>query len=109
MATSHFKASGTGQIDLPRRELDLTLVARADQAPAGSTLEQIKGINIPVRVTGSFDFPEYRLDAGPVIEELARRRLQRELGGSEGNALQQLEQRTGIRGLEQGLKSLLGR
>ena len=109
VATSHFKASGTGQIDLPRRELDLTLVARADQAPAGSTLEQIKGINIPVRVTGSFDFPEYRLDAGPVIEELARRRLQRELGGSEGNALQQLEQRTGIRGLEQGLKSLLGR
>ena len=109
VATGHFKASGTGRIDLPREELDLTLVARADQAPAGSALEQIKGIAIPVRVTGSFQDPEYRLDPGPVIEELARRRLQRELGGSEGNALQQLEQRTGIRGLEQGLKSLLGR
>ncbi len=109
VATGHFQAIGTGQINLPREELDLTLVARVDQAPAGSTLEQIKGIAIPVRILGSFQFPEYRLDPGPVIEELARRRLQRELGGSEGNALQQLEQRTGIRGLEQGLKSLLGR
>ena len=109
VAVDHFKASGTGRIDLPREELDLTLEARVDQAPPGSTLEQIKGIAIPVRVRGGFQSPEYRLDPGPVIEELARRRLQRELGGSEGNALQQLEQRTGIRGLEQGLKSLLGR
>lgn len=109
VVTDHFKASGSGRIDLPREEQDLTLEARVDQAPPGSALEQIKGIAIPVRVMGSFQSPEYRLDPGPVIEELARRRLQRELGGSEGNALQQLEQRTGIRGLEQGLKSLLGR
>ena len=109
VAADHFKASGTGRIDLPREELDLKLEARVDQAPPGSALEQIKGVAIPVRVMGSFQSLEYRLDPGPVIEELARRRLQRELGGSEGNALQQLEQRTGIRGLEQGLKSLLGR
>ncbi len=109
VAADHFKASGTGRIDLPREELDLKLEARVDQAPPGSALEQIKGVAIPVRVMGSFQSLEYRLDPGPVIEELARRRLQRELGGPDDNALQQLEQRTGIRGLEQGLKSLLGR
>ena len=107
--SGHFRVNGKGRIDLPREALDLTLLARVEQAPAGSSLKQVEGINIPLRVTGGLQSPQIQIDPGPVVEELAKRRIQRELGGPKGDALKQLEQRTGIPGLEQGLKSLLGR
>jgi AsmA protein len=107
--SGHFRVNGKGRIDLSREVLDLALLARVEQAPAGSSLKQVEGINIPLRVTGGLQSPEIQIDPGPVVEELAKRRIQRELGGPEVDALKQLEQRTRIPGLEQGLKSLLGR
>ena len=107
--SGHFQAKGGGRIDLVRDELDLRLEARVVDPPADQLLGKIQGIPIPIRVAGSLQSPEWRIDAEPVVRELAKRRLQKELDKGEGNSLRKLEEKSGIKGLEQGLKSLLGR
>ena len=107
--SGYFQAKGQGRIDLPQEELDFDIEARVVNAPADRAIKELEGIPIPIHVSGSLQFPEWRLDPAPVVKEVARRRLEQELDRGEGNRLQQLEERTGIRGLEKGLKSLLGR
>ncbi|MFZ1536937.1 MAG: AsmA family protein [Chromatiaceae bacterium] len=107
--SGYFKAKGKGRIDLPKDDLDFDIEARVVNAPADRAIKEIEGIPIPIHVSGSIQFPDWRLDPAPVVREVARRRLEQELGRGDGNRLQQLEERTGIRGLEKGLKSLLGR
>ena len=107
--SGYFQAKGQGRIDLPQEELDFDIEARVVNAPADRAIKELEGIPIPIHVSGSLQFPEWRLDPTPVVKEVARRRLEQELDRGEGNRLQQLEERTGIRGLEKGLKSLLGR
>ncbi len=107
--SGYLHATGKGRFDLPRQQLDLRLEARVVDAPPDRPIKEIEGIPVPILVSGSFQFPEWRVDPSPVIKELGRRRLDQELERGEGNRIQRLEERTGIRGLEQGLKSLLGR
>ncbi|MFZ1574290.1 MAG: AsmA-like C-terminal region-containing protein, partial [Chromatiaceae bacterium] len=108
-SSGYFQAKGKGRIDLPKDELDFDIEARVVNAPADRAIKEIEGIPIPIHVSGSLQFPEWRLDPSPAVKEVARRRLEQELDRGDGNRLQQLEERTGIRGLEKGLKSLLGR
>ncbi len=109
-ATSgYFKAKGKGSIDLPRDDLDFDFEARVVNAPADRPIKEIEGLPIPIHISGNLRSPEWRLDPTPLVRELAKRRLEQELGRGDGNRLQQLEERSGIRGLEKGLKSLLGR
>jgi AsmA protein len=107
--SGYFQARGQGQINLPQDELNLDIEARVVNAPADRPIKELEGIPIHIHVSGSLQFPDWRLDPAPVVKEVARRRLEQELDRGEGNRLQQLEERTGIRGLEKGLKSLLGR
>jgi AsmA protein len=107
--SGYFQAKGKGRIDLPQDEVAFDIEARVVNAPADRPIKELEGIPIPIHVSGSLQFPDWRLDPTPVVKEMARRRLDQELDRGEGNRLQQLEERTGIRGLEKGLKSLLGR
>lgn len=108
-SSGYFRISGKGRIDLPQDLLDVDIEARVENAPADQTIKKIEGIPVPIHVGGSPRFPEWTIDPAPVIKELAKRRLEKELQRGGDNRLQKLEERTGIKGLEQGLKSLLGR
>jgi AsmA protein len=109
-ATSDYiHASGRGRVDLPQRRLDYLLQPRFVKPPKGRGIKEIEDIPIPVRITGPLADPDWAVDLGPVLEQVARRRLERELDKEGGGALRELEERTGIKGLEQGLRSLFGR
>ena len=97
------RVSGQGRFDVPAETLDLDLQAVFVDPPEGRGLSGLGGIRVPVRVAGDWQQPAWRPDLGPALREGARRLL-----NSNRDALKQLEDRTGIKGLEQGLRGLLG-
>lgn len=93
-----FRASGSGQIGIGGQTLDL----RVTPELLGG---QNAGIKVPLRVTGSWQDPKVRLDLEGAlrsrVEEEARDRIQKELGGAAGDGLEET--------LKKGLGGLLGR
>jgi AsmA protein len=105
--SDYLHATGDGRVDLAARRLDYRLHPRFVNPPRGRGIKEIEDVPVPVHVTGTFDRPEWAVELGPVLREVAKRRLEREL--DKGGVLEKLEERTGIKGLEQGLRGLFGR
>jgi hypothetical protein len=97
------RVSGQGQFDVPAETLDLDLQAVFVDPPDGRGPRGLGGIRVPLRVVGDWQQPAWQPDLGPALREGARRLLDRNR-----DALKQLEERTGLKGLEQGLRGLLG-
>ena len=102
-----FRLGGGGRIDTGDETLDLALTATLTQPQDGPDLEDLAGIEVPIRVAGSIAAPAVQADLAPAIAEAARRTARRHLN-KDGNVLQQLEKATGVKGLEQGLRGLFG-
>ncbi|TVP89808.1 MAG: AsmA family protein [Thioalkalivibrio sp.] len=75
------RVAGRGSADLPAREmdyrLDTTLVATIE-GQGGRSLEDLRGVNLPIRITGTFEEPRFRLDLEDVVRERVDERLRRE-------------------------------
>ncbi len=101
----HLRIIGAGTLDLVQGRIDYRLEPIFVKPPQGHGIKELGGIPIPVHLTGSFDYPRWNLDLGSVLGAAAKRKL-----GERGEELfQSLEERTGIKGLGQGLKDLFGR
>ena len=98
-----FRLSGAGTLDAGPETLDLDLAATLVQPPDGPDLKRLAGIRVPIRVTGSIAAPKVDAELRPAVAEAARRHL-----NGDGNLFQQLEDATGVQGLEQGLRGLFG-
>jgi AsmA protein len=74
------RARGQGSADLPRERLDYrvdtTLVATLE-GQGGRPLDDLRGVNLPIRIQGPFDDLSFRLDLGPVLEERVREEVDR--------------------------------
>ncbi|WP_295541275.1 AsmA-like C-terminal region-containing protein [uncultured Thiohalocapsa sp.] len=102
-----FALAGDGALDLSAQRLDADLVATLVQPPDGPDVRDLAGIEVPVQLSGAIDAPDVAVELGPAVAEAARRAARRELGGDD-NVLKQLEDATGVQGLEQGLRNLFG-
>ena len=71
VVSPEFRLTGAGQVALPPRTLDLKLRARLLTAAAnpGSAID-LSGIELPARLTGSWDRPVLQPDAGAATEVL---------------------------------------
>ncbi len=72
------RVTGGGDVDLNTEQLNLKLmvsVVASFEGQGGQTLEKLKGLTIPIAITGSFDSPSVRPDLG----DLAKQQLQKEL------------------------------
>jgi AsmA protein len=106
-ATSDFiHASGNGSVDIVGERLDYRLEPRFVDPPKGRGIKEIEDIPVPILITGSFEQPDWRIDLAPVLRKVAGRELKKELENKGSGKLHELEERTGIKGLEQGLRSL---
>jgi len=101
--TDHVHIRGAGTVDLARRRFDYRFEPVFVDPPRGRGIKELEGIPIPVLVTGSFDQPRWEVDLRGALAEVA----ERELGAQAEELLDDLEERTGIEGLGQGLKRLL--
>ena len=67
----------------------------------GEELEDLKGITIPVRVSGQLEDPSYRLDIEALLQEAAKRKVEKELDEKTEKLEQKLDEK-----LQRGLEKL---
>jgi len=95
------RVSGQGRFDVPAESMDLDLDATFVEGAKGA--RGLGGIPVPMSISGPWQQPAFRADFGSALREAARRALERNR-----DRLKQIEERTGIKGLEQGLRGLFG-
>jgi AsmA protein len=101
------RLSGDGKIDLPAGTLDYTArvsVVGTSQGQGGRELEQLRGLTIPVKLSGPFEAMSYSVDWGALAKEALKSKAGEQL--KEKLSPQVKEQRDK---LKEQLKGLLGR
>ena len=80
--TPLLRINGKGKADLPAQSVDYLVkatIVKSLQGQGGESLDDLVGIPIPIRVTGSFAEPRYALDTKALAEELARDKVKEQL------------------------------
>ncbi len=76
------RVAGRGSADLADQtldyRLDTTLVATIE-GQRGRSLEELRGVTLPIRISGTFDEPRFRLDLEDTVRERVEDRLRREV------------------------------
>ena len=98
------RLSGSGEIDIPRSStnylLKTSLVATST-GQGGKELASVRGVTVPVRVTGPFDNLSYQLDVASLATDLARSKMEAAVGDQVQKKLPP--------SLQDSLKGLFGR
>ncbi|MPS47606.1 AsmA family protein [Methylobacillus sp.] len=101
-----FRIAGSGSIDIVNETLDYlakpTVVASL-KGQGGASLQELNGLTIPVKVTGTFTEPAFAIDFAGLAAAVAKNRLLEGAGGAKGEAVKNLLE--GNR--EEAVKSLL--
>jgi hypothetical protein len=98
---------GTGELDVVTENVTAELAATLVQPADGPDLKGLDGIQVPISVAGPVAAPKVDADVAPAVTEAARRTARRHLEGDD-NLFRQLEDATGVEGLERGLRGLFG-
>jgi AsmA protein len=106
-ASEILEIAGSGRLGIPEQQLEFALTAMLREGPQGGGINELNGLPMPLRIHGSWQAPEVRLDPGPALREAAARVLDKQLERHR-EPLQKIEERTGLQGLEQSLRQLLG-
>ncbi len=75
------RVSGRGSADLPRQRLDYrvdTTLVDTIEGQGGRSLDELRGVNLPIRISGTFSEPRFRLDLDDVVRERVDERVRRE-------------------------------
>jgi len=100
---AHFlDVDGSGQLDLTTQQIALDLQAMLTKPPKGRGIKELEGIPIPVTAQGPWTGPRWQVDVRAALDAAARRALREDNG-----LLDELEERTGIKGLGDGLRLIL--
>lgn len=108
------RIAGAGAIDLGAERLDYlarTTVVSTLQGQGGPELQALKGVTVPVRLSGPFNAIGWRIDVAGMASELAKQKLDERKGELREKAEKSLdEQKAKVRDqLKEQLKGLLGR
>lgn len=76
----YVRISGAGSVDLVRQQLDYLVKAalvETEKGAGGAELEELKGLTIPVKITGSFAQPRIDLQYDEILKAKAKEALER--------------------------------
>ncbi|MCL5974913.1 MAG: AsmA-like C-terminal region-containing protein [Gammaproteobacteria bacterium] len=93
------RVTGAGDIDIPREVIDYAVrvsVVSTAEGQGGKGLEDLRGLTIPVKITGSFENPRPSVDLASVLKDQAT-------GEIKAKAEEKLKEKLG-----EGLGGLLG-
>jgi AsmA protein len=107
--SSYLRITGRGAVDLGDERFNYRFEPMFVKPPQGRAIKELENVPIPVRLTGTFDHPKWTVDLGDVLKGVGRHELEKRIEQNGGQAIRKLEERTGIKGLEKGLRSLFGR
>lgn len=103
-----FRIAGNGSVDIANETLDYlakpTVVASL-KGQGGADLQELNGLTVPVKLTGTFTKPAYAIDFAGLAAAVAKNKLLEGAGGAKGEAVKNLLE--GNR--EEAVKSLLNK
>lgn len=88
-----FRITGNGQVDIANETISYlvkpTVVATL-KGQGGAGIEDLNGVTVPIKVSGTFTKPSYGLDFAGLGAALAEKKLLEKVGGEKGDAVQKL-------------------
>ena len=102
------KGDSRGEIDIGNERINYVAkptVVKSLKGQGGAELDDLSGIAIPVKVTGTFANPKFGMDFAAIGAALAQSKLLDKVGGEKGAAVKELLGGDKI----EGLKGLLGK
>jgi AsmA protein len=88
------RLGGNGDIDIGRSRLDYLLKASVVASAGGQgdkDLEQLKGVTIPVRLTGPFEKPSWKIELAAMADALAKAKVDEAKQKAKGRVQEQLK------------------
>ncbi|MDO8789590.1 MAG: AsmA family protein [Sulfuritalea sp.] len=79
MKSPFLRLSGAGDIDIGGGQMNYVAkasVVATSAGQGGQGLDQLKGLTVPVRVTGPFENLAYQIEFGSMVEDVVRARLE---------------------------------
>ncbi|MDP2133405.1 MAG: AsmA family protein [Sulfuritalea sp.] len=79
MKSPFLRLSGAGDIDIGGGQMNYVAkasVVASSSGQGGQGLEQLKGLTVPVRVTGPFDKLSYKLELGSLVADVAKAKVE---------------------------------
>jgi len=76
------RIQGTGDINLPKESLDYLVTAKVVgslEGQGGKELIDLKGIEIPVQLSGTFADPKYRIQLDKVLKQKTEKKIKKKL------------------------------
>ncbi len=102
MNSPFLRVAGKGEADLLQRRIDYLLQARlvrSDSGQGGKTLEELKGLDIPIRISGNLDNPKFQVDKTFIsrvlrrkVEKKIKKKLEKQLQKEQDELGQELQQ-----------------
>lgn len=105
-----FRISGSGDIDIANETINYLAkptIVKSLAGQGGAGLDELSGLTIPVKLTGTFAKPKYALDFAGIATAIAQKKIVDKVGGSKGEAVQKLmggDTAGGLEGLLGGKK-----
>jgi len=88
-----FRIAGNGSVDIANETLDYlakpTVVASL-KGQGGADLQQLNGLTVPIKLTGTFNKPAYAIDFAGLATAIAKNKLLEGAGGAKGEAVKNL-------------------
>lgn len=94
------RVGGDGTADLVREQIDYRIRASLVgtlTGQGGKSLDEVKGVTVPVKVSGSFSEPKYALDVDALLSDAAKGKVEAAREKARDKAEEKLEK--GLRGL----------
>jgi len=107
MKSPLFRITGSGDVDIGNETIDYLAkptVVKTLAGQGGAGLDELSGVTIPVKLTGTFAKPKYALDFAGVAAAIAQKKVIDKAGGEKGEAVQKLLEGDAAGGLESLLK-----
>jgi AsmA protein len=100
----YLRVDGAGSMNLVEESLDYTVkavVVSTAKGQGGEGLDELKGVPVPVRLTGSYLSPDFSIDWGRVLTDMQKAKLEEKVEAEKGKLEQKLQDK-----LQDGLKGL---
>lgn len=97
-ASPLFRLAGSGDINLVDMTIDYLArptIVETSKGQGGKGLEELKGLTIPIKLTGSLLSPKYKIELDDVLRDKAKQQLKKEYEKHEDEVKDQLKEKLG--------------
>lgn len=102
------KGDSKGEIDIGAEKINYLAkptIVKSLKGQGGADLDQLSGLSIPIKITGTFSSPKFGMDFAAIGAAIAKSNLLDKVGGEKGNAVKEL---LGNENKGDALKNILG-